>query len=113
MFATELARRHPEITSVSVHPGVIKTDLYAPSSKSNSLLKYGMMLTGMFLKDIHQGALNQIWAATTAKENIVNGAYYTPVGNKSGGGRYTLSKYKDFATELWDWTDGELAKEGF
>jgi len=43
LFAAELARRHPHLTSVSVHPGLITTDLYASNKKSNPLgqIRYG------------------------------------------------------------------------
>ena len=43
LFTKELASRYPDITSVAVHPGVIKTDLYVPNASSSIIMKYGMM----------------------------------------------------------------------
>lgn len=44
LFTRELASRYPSITSVAVHPGVIKTDLYDPVEKpmrlSDSALRW-------------------------------------------------------------------------
>lgn len=106
MYSRELAARYPSITTVSVHPGVIKTDLYAPNQQSSAVMRYGLMLFGSFMKTVETGAYNQLWAATAKKDELTNGAYYTPVGQKSDGGGYaqdaTLSK------QLWDWTEKEL-----
>ncbi|EXJ80213.1 hypothetical protein A1O1_08355 [Capronia coronata CBS 617.96] len=112
MFAAELARRYPKLTSVSLHPGVIKTDLYLPSTGANVITKYGLMLLGpLMFQDVKAGALNQLWLAAGAKkEQIVNGAYYTPVGKL---------RHNKWATDveagkrLWEWTEQELKKSGY
>lgn len=109
IFASELARRYGDkgITSVSLHPGIIHTDLYVPSATSNFILKYGLPpVACLFFDDLRHGALNQIWCAAGASKNeLVNGAYYTPVGNirpnaptedEAGGER------------LWNWTTKQV-----
>jgi NAD(P)-dependent dehydrogenase (short-subunit alcohol dehydrogenase family) len=112
LFAAELSRRYPNLTSVSIHPGMIKTDLWKYDNESNSFMKYFMMVFGGFIyRDTHQGAYNQLWAAAGAdKSELQNGGYYTPVGKKS------VNKFvKDVSASkrLWDWTESELEKAGY
>ena len=111
MFTRELAARYPAITSVAIHPGVIKTDLYAPNQNSSMIMRYGMMVFSPLMKTVTTGAYNQLWAATTKKEELTNGAYYTPVGSKSNGGGYAQDQ--KLSKELWDWTEKELSSKGF
>jgi NAD(P)-dependent dehydrogenase (short-subunit alcohol dehydrogenase family) len=117
LFTRELAARYPSITSVSVHPGVIFTDLYGSISKS-ALVKYGMLVYGLMTpvlpghyKDTKGGALTQTWAATVEKGKLENGAYYAPVGAKSSGSGY--ARDLGLAKQLWEWTEGELVKHGY
>jgi NAD(P)-dependent dehydrogenase (short-subunit alcohol dehydrogenase family) len=117
LYARELAERYPQITSVSLHPGVIFTDLFQ-SMRSNVFLKLGMWVYGCFFfmipghfKSPEGGALNQTWAATTRKENLVNGAYYKPVGVKSEGSK--SARDKGLQKKLWEYTDAELSKHGY
>ncbi len=117
LFARELAERYPAITSVSVHPGVIVTDLYLPV-QSNIFLKFGvwlyrylaMILPGHY-KDTKGGALAQTWCAGTSKANIQNGAFYIPVGVKHQGSKQ--SRNEGLQKKLWEWTEGELQTHGY
>ncbi|KAI9716770.1 MAG: hypothetical protein M1812_005110 [Candelaria pacifica] len=112
LFTKELARRYPSITSVAVHPGIIKTDLYVPTNESSMVMRYGMMVfSGLFMKDVAEGAKNQLWAATSKDKGIVSGGYYDPIGKKSGGSNY--AKDGELAKKLWEWTEGELVKNGY
>lgn len=111
MFSRELATRYPSITSVAVHPGIIKTDLYAPNQNSSMIMKYGLMVFAPMMKTVATGAHNQLWAATTKKEDLANGAYYTPVGSKSNGGGYAQDKAQ--SKELWEWTEKQLSSKGY
>ena len=56
-----------------------------------------------------EGALNQVWASTAPKEQIVNGEYYEPVGKAGVHRRMSINKV--LARELWEWTQKEL--EGY
>ncbi|KAL9594877.1 MAG: hypothetical protein Q9219_006785 [cf. Caloplaca sp. 3 TL-2023] len=101
LFTKQLAQRYPRITSIAVHPGVILTDLYKPSS---IILRWGLKIVGpIFMSDIPTGALNQLWAATGKKSTIVNGSYYTPVAKRSLGSNWAQNS--DLAQVLWTWTD--------
>ncbi|MCJ1476059.1 hypothetical protein MMC13_004724 [Lambiella insularis] len=112
LFAKALAEHYPSITSVSLHPGVIKTGLIEPSKEAGSLLAYAMMAVGpLFYSTIETGAKNQLWAATAKKEDLKNGAYYKPVASFSKGSGYARDgKLKQ---ALWDYTQGELEAKGY
>lgn len=111
LFAHSLAKEYPSITSVALHPGLIKTDLYGPNKESNVIVRYGLGLFGpLFMRDIPQGAKNQLWAATAEKQRLENGAYYKPVGKSSGGSAY--ARDANLAERLWDWTENELSEHG-
>lgn len=114
LFASELARRQPSITSVSLHPGVIMTDLYASFGQSimGKVFVMAMNSVGKFiLPDVHQGAFTQLWAATMPKDKIVNGSYYKPVGIT--GYQTADSKNTDSARDLWDWSEKQLKENGY
>lgn len=112
LFAAELARRYPAFKSVSIHPGLIKTDLYLPNQKVNSLFKYGLALFGpLMLMGVPKGAYNQLWAAVGAKrEELVDGAYYTPVGKSHLRNKFATDQAG--GKMLWDWTEAELKRVG-
>jgi hypothetical protein len=117
LFAREIAERYPSITSVSIHPGVIFTDLFG-SVRANVFLKAGLWLYGLFFFLIpghfsspKGGALNQTWAATVKKEELVNGSYYKPVGVKSDGSR--SARDSGLQKKLWEYTEAELERHGY
>ncbi|KAJ4380956.1 hypothetical protein N0V86_003303 [Didymella sp. IMI 355093] len=117
LFARELSERYPQISSVSLHPGVIFTDLFQ-SLRANVFLKAGLWIYGLFFfiipghfKSPEGGALNQTWAATARKEELVNGAYYKPVGVKSEGSK--AARDAGLQKKLWEYTEAELGKHGY
>lgn len=117
LFTHELSTRYPQITSVSIHPGVILTDLYNGLRK-NFFLKIAVFIYGRLMpflpghfSDAKGGALNQTWAATVAKDGLQNGGFYRPVGVKSGGSGG--SRDEGLAKKLWEWTEAELGKHGY
>ncbi|KAL4898834.1 hypothetical protein BDW74DRAFT_126533 [Aspergillus multicolor] len=111
LFAAELARRYPSITAVSVHPGIIVTDLYGAVGASNPLAAGFIKLMGMVGTKVEQGAWNQLWAAVGAKKSeLVNGGYYVPVGIRKPRNRYVTDK--NMGRRLWEWTEAELRKGG-
>jgi NAD(P)-dependent dehydrogenase (short-subunit alcohol dehydrogenase family) len=112
LFSSELARQHPEITSISIHPGVVVTDLYHTQGWYNRwFIDFTCWAQGLKLMEAHQGAWNQVWCATVAKkEGLVNGSFYYPVGVEKPDFLDKSAKSEKLAKELWDWTEGVLAK---
>ncbi|OQE42248.1 hypothetical protein PENCOP_c004G05531 [Penicillium coprophilum] len=109
LYARELAKRFPAITSVSVHPGVVSTGLVDGLSLKNKMIVYG--IAWWLLIKPHEGAFNQTWAATVDKAKIRNGGYYEPVGKLEDGKLDETAKDEALAERLWDWT--EKALQGF
>ncbi|KAF9700693.1 hypothetical protein EKO04_001824 [Ascochyta lentis] len=112
LFASELGRRYPEIMSISVHPGVVKTPMLDGLSGFNWLFNnVGMRLNGITAVEPHQGAWNQLWCAAGAtREELVNGDFYKPVGVDFTEQLTPLARDEGLAKRLWDWTDEILVK---
>lgn len=108
-FASELARRNPDILSVSVHPGAVNSDLYIHVKAAGSFMKHTLTTIGScFFRSITSGALNTLWAAGTARHQLVNGAYYTPIGFRSDGTEFVRDA--EIARKLWEWTEDQISE---
>lgn len=105
LYAKELAHRYPKITSVAIHPGYIRTDLFANVSILTRLPVE--IMVGNNWTPVEQGPYSQTWAATTAKQNLQSGTYYEPIGKKT---KPTTKQANDdkLAGDLWEWTQKEL-----
>lgn len=103
-YAKELARRYPAVTSVSVSPGFVETEMVAGMRFCDRLgtRAMGFLAGGMVTPE--EGALNQVWAATAEREELINGAVYDPVGTVS---RSTTDA--KLGERLWEWTEREIA----
>lgn len=109
LFAIELARRYPSITSVSVHPGVVASDLYNGTRATNGIAGAMLPSLKLFFRSVRSGTLNQLWAAAGArKDELVNGAYYTPVGHRNKGNRFVVDGV--LAKRVWEWTEKEVER---
>ena len=104
LYAAELARRYPQLTTTAIHPGAVKTEMLAEMTFWAKALAYVLQL-GRF-KTPAEGAWNQLWASTAPREQVQSGTYYEPVGVK--GGHIKASKDKDLQAELWRWTQEQL-----
>lgn len=109
LHARELQRRNPSITAVSLHPGVIATDLYASQLETNILARVFLPFIKLFFMDVPNGAKNQLWAATASKEEVEKSYYWKPVGVASKGNPFYARK-ADLAKELWEWTEEQFKK---
>jgi NAD(P)-dependent dehydrogenase (short-subunit alcohol dehydrogenase family) len=108
-FAAELARRHPDILSVSVHPGAVNSDLYVHAKATSSLLKYSLTaVSSYFFRNTRSGALNTLWAAATPRKQVVNGGYYSPVGVRCDGTKFVQDA--EMGRKLWDWTETQISE---
>ncbi|KAJ8074421.1 hypothetical protein PM082_015322 [Marasmius tenuissimus] len=105
LYASELARRYPNILSVSIHPGIVGTGLAYSGTTQFTKLVY--VLTAAWREITpEQGSYNQIWAATSERGKLVNGRYYEPVGVLTKPAKEALDD--ELAKKLWEWTEEEL-----
>lgn len=109
-MGTELARRYPQILTVSVHPGSVASNLTDSLSQTLNPVSRGMLwgYNKAIAVSVPKGAKNQLWAATAPREGIVNGEFYVPVG--SAGVMDELARDGAKAKELWEWSEKEAAK---
>lgn len=109
MFAAELARRHPKLTSTSVYPGIIMTDLHQAGQGTiiSTIFKYA---SPFISKDLATGTLPQLWASTAKKQDLKNGMYYTDVGKQS---QNKFVKNTENQRRLWEWTEEQVKAAGF
>jgi NAD(P)-dependent dehydrogenase (short-subunit alcohol dehydrogenase family) len=114
LSATELARRYPSITAVSVHPGVVQTGLVDSQTFLNrTFIKTMNRIQGVKFMKPDQGAWNTVWCAAAAKkEELKNGGFYIPVGEERTKDleKDKMASSKELAKTLWEWTEGVLAK---
>ncbi|KAI1780901.1 oxidoreductase [Hypoxylon cercidicola] len=112
IYAAEIARRYPSITAVSVHPGVVSTGLVNDLKPMRKAFVYSAVwLLGGGVVEPKKGRLSQLWVAAGAKkEELVNGAYYMPVGVMSNKQLDKSAKSEKLASELWSYTEDVLAK---
>ena len=104
LHAVELARRHPAVTIVAVHPGAVKTDMVGNLSWANRALVYATNIGRMLSPE--EGVLNPLWAATAPRADVESGGYYEPVGQR---GKLDKQWQGHSLTErLWNWTQMEL-----
>lgn len=110
-YARELAKRYPNITSVSIHPGVVQTGLVDDLSLGHYVFVYVTnWMRGRTMMDPKKGSYSQLWAAAGGKKSeMVNGAYYMPIGVMANGKLDDTAKSDKLAGELWDWTNKTLA----
>lgn len=106
LYARELSARYPDILTMSIHPGVVATDLFGDAGIINKTLVWLSHL-GKVLKP-EEGAYNQVWAATTPREKVQGGSYYEPVGKMADGTLSNVAKSEALARRLWEWTEEEL-----
>ncbi|KAI4954018.1 hypothetical protein J4E91_001727 [Alternaria rosae] len=112
LFAAELARRHPELTSVAIHPGLVKTPMNTEmASWSKTFVNVTSRMSGEKWLEPHEGVLNQLWCAAGAEKGVLrDGGYYTPGGVDSTEKLTAEARDEDLAGRLWKWTEKVLLK---
>lgn len=109
LFTRELAKRYPNIRSMVVHPGPIDTGLPLGFMGSHPWLAFVASPVRYFLKTPQEGALTSLFACTSPEAK--SGQYYEPVAKASAGS--ANSRDPKLVSELWEWTEAELAKHGY
>ena len=105
IYAAERAQRCPEITAVSIHPGVIWTNLWNVKWSLLNRIFIHFATLGQAVP-VTEGVKVPYWAMTTAKENLTPGAFYEKVGVI--GAQSKDSQNKELGERLWNWTQQEL-----
>lgn len=98
-----MARHHPGITAVVVHPGVVRTGLL--DGTKPSVVKCLLRLVPFLYKSADEGAYNTLWAATTDVRGLENGGHYEPDGKSKKCS--AMVSDEALAERLWEWTAGE------
>ncbi|KAK4117227.1 NAD(P)-binding protein [Canariomyces notabilis] len=104
LWARQLARAHPQLTAVSVHPGMVQTELWDKTTGAWSILQPALRGFKKLLPTIEEGAKNQLWASVSP--DVRSGEYYEPVGIPDLAS--ALGKDDELARRLWEWTEREL-----
>lgn len=102
LYAAQLAKHHPEVSSIAVHPGVVGTEMVQKLGFVQRMVVY---VTSTVLGP-EDGCWNSLWAATAPKGEFVNGGYYSPVG--MAGKRTKFSHDEDLGRRVWEWTEEAL-----
>jgi len=107
VFAKELARRYGDqgIVSISLHPGVIKTDLHRHMKGVKGFVVGIMEKT--ILHDVSHGAITQLYAGTSKEAADLNGEYLIPWARLGKPHEGTQDPKK--GEELWNWLDEQVA----
>ncbi|KAM0257032.1 hypothetical protein ACHAQJ_004627 [Trichoderma viride] len=110
LLARELGKRYPQITSLAVHPGAVKTEMVTDFGFFDRMLVFLIAPLGMLTP--RQGAYNTLWAATSEEvKGKVDGktALFEPVGKPHGGNEKSHSD--ELSKRLWEWTVEEVGVE--
>ena len=109
-FGSELQRRHGDrLLSLSVHPGVIETDLsrHLPEAVIEGM-RANFAERGLQVKNVPQGAATSVWAATAEELADHGGAYLLdcrvaePITEENPSGGYAPWAYdEENAQRLW------------
>ncbi|KAK5309386.1 hypothetical protein LTR70_010328 [Exophiala xenobiotica] len=104
LYTQEMARRHPQILSLVIHPGVIMTDLVTTLSQEDQEIVKSSNVGKIISEE--DGIKNQLWAATSPREELENGQFYEPVGTV--GSTTKASTDRELAKRLWEWTEEQI-----
>ncbi|KAK2804718.1 hypothetical protein FQN50_006456 [Emmonsiellopsis sp. PD_5] len=109
LYASELARRYPEITSTAIHPGVILDTKLASHMNWFGFLMIKIGTRNLLHLETPEGAYNTLWSATAPlgddgkDRKLVSGGLYGPVGQVIPHTK--ASEDGKLAGELWEWTE--------
>jgi len=109
LFAQKLAQLYPSITSVSLHPGFVVTEINTGKGGGSFwfslLIRNIVQWVGLSVED---GTKTQLWASVAPE--VESGKYYEPIGVVKAGSKWVQDEKK--REELWQWTEKELKAHG-
>ncbi|KAM0714051.1 hypothetical protein Q7P37_011015 [Cladosporium fusiforme] len=109
LFTRKLAQLYPSITSVSLHPGFVDTEINRGKGGGAKWLNMLIRnIVGWVGVSVQEGAKTQLWCA--AADEVKNGTYYEPTGVAKPGSKWAQNEA--LRDELWEWTEKELKAHG-
>ena len=96
------------MTSNSLHPGTVVTDLFRNIPIPEYIRPFFTQLTRVALMDPDDGAKTQVYVATAPEIESVTGAYFQPMAKLAKPS--ALSQNVTLQKELWDYSE-EAVKE--
>lgn len=108
LYAQEVAKRYPQLRTVSLDPGAVLTDLFRREPGDEQVKMVQTVLAPQHGGPVEDGVKNQLWAAT-AREGVESGKFYEPVGR--GGLEEGPALDGELAARLWEWTEKELERQ--
>jgi NAD(P)-dependent dehydrogenase (short-subunit alcohol dehydrogenase family) len=111
IFAAELARHYPSITTTAVCPGLVHTPIWKGDKRLGWLYRTFFMTPFLWWVgvDIEKGVRCQLWNAYAKREDVVNGACYDIIGRP--GKEHPLTQDAVLGRKLWEWTAKELEEK--
>lgn len=105
LYMRELARRYPSVTTVAVHPGVVRTGLVEDLGFVARAFVY--VTNRRRLLEPDHGTWNLTWAASAHKANLESGQLYKPIGIESEK-LDCAARDGALAGRFWEWTEEAL-----
>lgn len=97
LFAKELARRYPHISSYALHPGVVYTEF--GSKTDNKVFRWLWNMSKPFLLSPEQGAQTSVYLASHTERPEPNGGYFEKSKPTAPS---TLAQDEKLAAALWE-----------
>lgn len=101
-YTSALSRRISDVKFISVHPGMVATNLHHAST-GFFLTKFLNIAINVAATPVDKGAHSQLWAAVSPAAQT--GGYYGPVGVAAGS---KASHDVELSEQLWRWMHEEL-----
>ncbi|KAL5047902.1 hypothetical protein BDW71DRAFT_196339 [Aspergillus fruticulosus] len=113
LHSKALAKRYPNILTLSLHPGTVKTNLSAGPISSTPLYRLIKPLVELGAPGLRKGAANILFAAVSPRLRLEcdNGAYLLPIGKVSAPSK--AGSDPKMAEDLWEWTTKALRSRGY
>jgi NAD(P)-dependent dehydrogenase (short-subunit alcohol dehydrogenase family) len=110
LFAYELAKRYPLITSTSLHPGTVKSAVWSGPKDINWFMRNLIVNPIVAITGVtnEEGVKTQLWCSFS--KHVKNGTYYLPVGKPGGASKAATDD--ELSKKLWEWTEKELKAHG-
>ena len=107
LYAEELAKRYPKLSTIAVHPGIITDNGLVQNT--GAIDKFLVWATNIRSRiSVDDGAKNTTWAATCDKKSIDGWVYCEPVGELIEPRGWEKHKREEHGPKLWEWTEKEL-----